>query len=217
MTKWNNKSYQKKIIDNYSFICSKCNVLTNISSGIDYYYFGNGKNAHNVVDDRFYLSAGIVTTKEYYLGDYITWKCNICEAITVSEPFNKKPVPILPNNKELFEIEKCPIKDNNLKKLIKEFYTVRNLKLNSSATLLARKILMFIAIEQKLSSENEKFIKYVDDIKNSQLVSKNWKPKIDLIRQIGNQENHKITIATDEDLENISNVLKHLLECVYLK
>jgi len=127
------------------------------------------------------------------------------------------PKSIVPKSSEYSEIKEITnIKDEILKELIKEFYSAKKLSLRSAATLLARKILMHIAVDQKLAKEGVNFLEYVSVLKESDLIGRNWKNRIDRIRQLGNDETHNIKIASPEELDNISEVIKNLLSNIYL-
>ncbi len=201
--KWNNEWREDIAISFHSYLCGECDTLTNLESGADYIYFAS--------DNRPNTGTG------WYSKDYVSWKCNRCLSINLNQADSSIPKSIIPKSKEYSEIKEITnIDDEILKELIKEFYDAKNLSLRSAATLLARKILMHIAVEQKLADEGIQFVLYVNALKESDLIGRNWKSRIDKIRNLGNEENHNIKIASIEELDNISEVIKILLSNIYL-
>ncbi|WP_027063297.1 DUF4145 domain-containing protein [Mesoplasma seiffertii] len=214
---WKAEVKENYAIDNHTYMCGKCNVMFSLQSGIDYIYFGGNQYDDDFFKEQTFLHNSLdLWDYTFYEGDYILWKCNFCRNINKNAALISSPASIVPTDKDFLEIKEYDkISEESLKKIIKEFYITRGLHLNSSATMLARKILMHIAVEQNLCQEGRKFIQYVEAIKESDLVGRNWKEKIDLIRKLGNEENHEVKVATDEELTNISNVLKNLLTNIY--
>lgn len=232
MGNWDRKNLKDLVIKNSSFLCGKCNTSTSLISGVDYFYFGNGiadnVNSQNIKlgDEKILIDRrdgrgfqDMFLIEEYFKGDFIAWKCEKCLNVNINEAISEKPKSIIPISNEyseIKEISKIPESEKNLVNLIEEFYKAKNLGFNSSATLLGRKILMHICVEQKIAEEGKKFIEYVDALKNSDLVGSKWKLKIDKIRTLGNDEAHKIKIASDDELNLVSSVIKTLLTNIYL-
>lgn len=84
----------------------------------------------------------------------------------------------------------------------------------TATVLLCRKLLMHIAVE-KGAKEGENFtyyVKYLDEKNYTPPDSKDW---VDHIRKQGNDVNHKITISTKEDAEELINFLQMILTFLY--
>ncbi|MCL8213401.1 hypothetical protein LD119_00329 [Mesoplasma sp. JKS002660] len=201
---WKNFNRERMAIQQMSYFCHNCATLTDLQSGTDYIYFACNQS-FNDTDEKFFSK------------DFISWKCNKCLLINLNVANSMIPKSIVPKSSEYSEIKEITnIKDEILKELIKEFYSAKKLSLRSAATLLARKILMHIAVDQKLAKEGVNFLEYVSVLKESDLIGRNWKNRIDRIRQLGNDETHNIKIASPEELDNISEVIKNLLSNIYL-
>lgn len=84
----------------------------------------------------------------------------------------------------------------------------------TAAVLAIRKILMHIAVE-KGAAAGQTFVTYVDH-----LVANGWappgsKPWVDHIRTRGNEENHEIVLATQDDATELLAFLEMLLTFMY--
>ncbi|WP_400255074.1 hypothetical protein [Spiroplasma endosymbiont of Cleonymus obscurus] len=99
---------------------------------------------------------------------------------------------------------------------MKEYFFSIILKHNSSATLLARKMLMHFAFELGCIEKNKDFVYYVDYIQNDGTLSKNWNNSLDIVRKLGNYENHKLKIATDKELETVKIIMEQLINSHFL-
>lgn len=84
----------------------------------------------------------------------------------------------------------------------------------TAAVLCCRKIMMHVAVAQG-ASENDTFQHYVEYLVNEQHVAKNSRGWLDYIREKGNELNHQIAIATQEDAERLMSFTEMLLRTVY--
>ncbi len=225
--KWNSKRHIDYIIAKKSFHCGKCNTLVSLAAGVDYYYFGNGisiqEGTSTKVNDLektvafIYGNASPIPFSKYFNNDFVVWKCEKCSAININDVLDSIPKSIVPVSSEFSDIKEISrIQDLDLVKLIEEFYKAKSLGFNSSATLLGRKILMHICVEQQIAKEGQKFTEYVDALKKSDLIGAKWKDKVDKLRTLGNDEAHKIKIASSDELNMISSIIKNLFTSIYI-
>lgn len=106
------------------------------------------------------------------------------------------------------------IKEPYLKQLFEEFSNCFTLGLNSAFTLLARKILMHIAVSEG-ADKNKSFKYYAEYINSENLLGKKWDKHIVAIEELGNSENHEIKIASTEELKLVKAIIIKLLENIY--
>lgn len=209
-----NKNYKTNQFNNINFKCSNC--LSNQLINDNYVYAGYCKNKiHNNDRDIIPLCHQIIVRI-----DEISFICNNknCQKISTNtlngepkynfEILSKKENDIL----KLLEEQK----QENLKNLLKEYFYALRLKHNSSATLLARKMLMNFANIIGCTDEGKNFIFYVDFIKKDGVLGKKWNPKLDLIRKLGNDETHNLKIANEKELNIIKIVMEQLINCYFL-
>jgi len=84
----------------------------------------------------------------------------------------------------------------------------------TGAVMLARKILMNLAVQHG-AEENLKFIEYVDYLSENGWVPPNGKKWVDQIRQKGNDANHELHVMNKEDAEQVLKFLSMLLKFMY--
>ncbi|MAE05337.1 MAG: hypothetical protein CMH76_03280 [Nitrospinae bacterium] len=77
-----------------------------------------------------------------------------------------------------------------------------------------RKILMAIAVQEG-AKEGENYLFYVDHIAEMGLVPPRAKGMLDKVRKLGNAENHKIAMATQEEAVELLQFLEMILKINY--
>lgn len=85
----------------------------------------------------------------------------------------------------------------------------------TSAVLLGRKLIMHLAVDIVHSAEGKKFIQYIDDLKGAGYVPPKSDKLLEYIKDLGNENNHEIKIATQEEAERMINFVEILLIFMY--
>lgn len=85
---------------------------------------------------------------------------------------------------------------------------------NTAAVLLARKLLMNIAVAQQ-APIGKKFIEYVEYLASNGYVPPNGKGWVDHIRTKGNEAAHEIHLMAPEDAEELIVFIEMLLKFIY--
>ncbi|WP_144462602.1 DUF4145 domain-containing protein [Bacillus pumilus] len=101
----------------------------------------------------------------------------------------------------------------NIEKLYEEVRSCYSIGSFNAAVLLARKLLMIIAVD-KGADEGKKFQFYVDYL-SSQFIAPNNRSWVDKIRLTGNIATHEIPDINKEDAEKILLFVEMLLRLVY--
>lgn len=86
---------------------------------------------------------------------------------------------------------------------------------DTSAVLLARKLIMHLAVDKAGATEGEKFVQYVDHLKKSGYVppsSDSWLTKI---KNAGNEKNHELKLATSDEAIIHQKFIELLLSFMY--
>lgn len=84
----------------------------------------------------------------------------------------------------------------------------------TSAVLAMRKLLMHIAVEQG-AEEGKSFVSYVEFLDENHWIPPNGKEWVDAIRKGGNEANHEIVVATEDDAKQLLDFVEMLLKFVY--
>lgn len=148
----------------------------------------------------------------YYLNsgyeDIYIYKCPQCS----------NPIIYNSNSKETFpgamygrEVKGLP---ENIQTLYDECRTNYSNKCYTSSQMIARTLLMHIAVEQG-AKEGETFAKYIDYLENNGFIPPNGKKWVDFIRKSGNVANHQIVIKEKEETEKVITFLSSLLLFIY--
>ncbi len=148
----------------------------------------------------------------YYLNssyeDIYIYKCPQCS----------NPIIYNSNSKETFpgamygrEVKGLP---ENIQMLYDECRTNYSNKCYTSSQMIARTLLMHIAVEQG-AKEGETFAKYIDYLENNGFIPPNGKKWVDFIRKSGNVANHQIVIKEKEETEKVITFLSSLLLFIY--
>jgi hypothetical protein len=85
----------------------------------------------------------------------------------------------------------------------------------TGAEMIARKILMHVAVESCGSQSGQSFVSYVSDLESHNYLPPNLKPVIDRIRTRGNEANHEVPSSTQEEAATTLRIVQYLLETVY--
>ncbi|WP_338972009.1 DUF4145 domain-containing protein [Spiroplasma endosymbiont of Panorpa germanica] len=149
---------------------------------------------------------------------YIVWICSRCNRVNLNMNGNIKPISLIPTYESLDilkKLDKC--EDSNLIKLFNEFIKCANLKFNSAAAMLGRKILAHLVQSETKFNFDKKmsFQTCVEAIEKSGILGNKWKQKLESLRKIGNAENHQIKIATDEEINLVKSIIEGLIDNIY--
>lgn len=109
------------------------------------------------------------------------------------------------------EIEHLP---EGIEKVYIELRDCMSHQLYTAGVLLARKLLMNIAVDSG-AKEGENFVTYVDFLETEGFIPKNGKDWVDAIRQAGNIATHKIPSIDKELAEEVVTFLVFLLRIKY--
>lgn len=133
-------------------------------------------------------------------------------------PFCKNPVIYFNESKETIsgakygrEIKNLP---ENIATLYDECRTCYANQCYTSSQMIARTLLMHIAVEQG-AEEGLSFAKYVDYLDSNGYIPPNGKQWVDFIRTSGNVANHEIVIKEKEETEKVISFLSTLLLVIY--
>ena len=85
---------------------------------------------------------------------------------------------------------------------------------NTAAVLLSRKLLMHIAVEQG-AEEGKQFAHYVTYLTEKGFVPPNANKLLEFIRQIGNQKNHEIVLASAIEAKKTLKFIESILQFAY--
>jgi len=149
----------------------------------------------------YYNSSGVRTAA-------IIYKCPLCKnPIIYFNDYNET----IPGAKYGREIKNLPA---NIETLYDECRTCYANQCYTSSQMIARTLLMHIAVEQG-AEEGLSFAKYVDYLDDKGYIPPNGKPWVDFIRKTGNVANHEIVIKEKEETEKVISFLSTLLLVIY--
>lgn len=173
-------------IEGESFDCGYCNSLTAPAHG----YVTKGYNIND-----FFLGARILI-------------CPNCKNPTFIDEFNTQ----FPSaNNIMSNIKYLP---DEVQELYKEVCDSFSVHAYTGASILARKMIMNIAIEKE-AKEDKKFAYYVEFLVENAVVPKSAEKWLNTIRKNGNEAAHKTQKSSMEETEKIINFLEILLRSVY--
>ena len=135
-------------------------------------------------------------------------ECPACHSPTI---YNFRTGATSPIGKALRSVENVP---DSINAIYKEIRTGISAGCYTSSVILARTILMYIAVE-KGAEENKSFQFYVDYIISKGYVPPDSESWIDKIRKMGNNAVHRLEIWKKEDAELIGKFLMYLLIFIY--
>jgi len=102
----------------------------------------------------------------------------------------------------------------NIQTLYDECRTNYSNKCYTSSQMIARTLLMHIAVEQG-AKKGDTFAKYIDYLDSNGYIPPNGKKWVDFIRKSGNVANHEIIIKEKEETEKVITFLSSLLLFIY--
>ncbi|WP_295095257.1 DUF4145 domain-containing protein [Ruminococcus sp.] len=148
----------------------------------------------------------------YYLNsgyeDIYIYKCPQCSNPII---YNSNSEETFPGAMYGREVKGLP---ENIQTLYDECRTNYSNKCYTSSQMIARTLLMHIAVEQG-AKEGETFAKYIDYLDNNHYIPPNGKDWVDFIRKSGNVANHEIIIKEKEETEKVITFLSSLLLFIY--
>lgn len=109
------------------------------------------------------------------------------------------------------EVKSLP---ENIQLLYNECRTCYANQCYTAAQMIARTLLMHIAVEQG-AEEGWSFVKYVNYLDDNGYIPPNGKKWVDYIRTSGNVANHEIVIKEKEETEKVITFLSTLLLVIY--
>lgn len=179
-------------------------------------YWVDTKYINNVKYDCGYCNAFVAPQEAYPSKEYLLHDGRLGAVILIC-PGCKSPTYISRGGRQhpvkniMKDIKHLP---SELQELYKEVCDSFSVHAYTGASILARKMIMNIAIEKK-AKENKKFVEYVEFLVNEAVVPQSTKKWLELIRKNGNDAAHKTHKASKEDTEKIINFLEILLRSVY--
>jgi hypothetical protein len=191
--------------------CHKCGILVDTDTLILKNFL-----IKDVERMSMYHSGAPVRVGEYD-NYYVVWLCPDCESINLNCSLNNEVITLIPkfnNNGVYGKLLNC--EDDDLKKLFDDFNTCLQIGLTSPAVLVARKILMHLAVSETNCDTNLKFVDYINELDKSGILGKKWKDKLELLRRLGNEENHEIKIASIDDADLVNEIIVGLIDNIYL-
>ena len=147
----------------------------------------------------------ILAGKQLWLNIY---KCPHCGNPIIYCVRNGETLPGTPYGRNIKNLPE------NISVLYDECRTNYSNQCYTSAQMIARTILMHIAVEQG-ADENLSFAKYVEYLDSKGYIPPNGKGWVDFIRTSGNQANHEIIIKEKVETEKVISFLSMLLLFIY--
>lgn len=148
-----------------------------------------------------------INDKNNYRIGYIYVCPNCGEIILYNRIYNE----VFPQAKFGDSFSKLPKDVNKIYEECRDCYSVGAY---TSVLLLARKLLMHIAVDCS-AEEDKSFAEYVNYLDENHFVPPNSRSLLDFIRKQGNEPNHQIVIKTKEDAEKILKFMSIILTFVY--
>lgn len=136
------------------------------------------------------------------------YMCPLCKNPILYFVESTETIPGAPYGRE---IKNLP---DNIQTLYNECRTCYANQCYTSAQMIARTLLMHIAVEQG-AEEGSSFARYVTYLDEKGYIPPNGKKWVDYIRTSGNVANHEIVIKEKEETEKVINFLSTLLLVIY--
>lgn len=86
---------------------------------------------------------------------------------------------------------------------------------NTSAVLLARKLIMHLAVDKAGAKEGETFVEYINHLKSSGYIPPKSNSWLEKIKNDGNEKNHELKLSTSEESETHLKFIELLLSFMY--
>ncbi|WP_295093451.1 DUF4145 domain-containing protein [Ruminococcus sp.] len=187
LSKYAIKYNNSEHIPSTPFTCGYCKNL--IAPDLGYRISSSGQAGNQITRALIYMCPYCKNPSIYYLD----------EKEVVPGSFFGREVKGLPENIQTL-YDECRINYSN--------------KCYTSSQMIARTLLMHIAVEQG-AKEGETFAKYIDYLNTSGFIPPNGKKWVDFIRKSGNVANHEIIIKEKEETEKVITFLSSLLLFIY--
>ena len=136
------------------------------------------------------------------------YKCPLCTNPIIFNSYTKEAFP---GNMFGREVKGLP---ENIQTLYDECRTNYSNKCYTSSQMIARTLLMHIAVEQGADA-GKTFAYYIDYLDNNHYIPPNGRDWVDFIRTSGNVANHQIVIKEKEETEKVITFLSSLLLFIY--
>ncbi|UDB49877.1 DUF4145 domain-containing protein [Bacillus safensis] len=150
-------------------------------------------------------------TSEYNISEYHVVPriliCPNCNKATYLDEFNQQYPPA----NSMRNIKHLP---SDVQELYKEVCDSYSVHAYTGASILARKMIMNVAVEKE-AKKGKNFVYYVEFLVDNAVVPKSTKKWLDAVRENGNEAAHETQKSSREDTEKIINFLEILLRSVY--
>ncbi len=174
-------------IPSHPFVCGYCKNTIAPDTG---YRIGYA-NSHTFIEDKAYI-----------------YKCPFCNNPSF---YFLKDNETVPGSSFGREVKGLP---ENIQTLYNECRICYTNQCYTSSQMIARTLLMHIAVEQG-ADEDKSFKYYVDYLSDNNFIPPNGKQWVDFIRESGNVANHQIVIKEKEETEKVITFLSSLLLFIY--
>lgn len=182
------KYYDSRNVKSYPIVCGYCGQ--SVAPNVGYLITHNNKHES--------VSTTIATV----------YQCPLCKnPIIYFNDYNET----IPGAKYGREIKNLPA---NIATLYDECRTCYANQCYTSSQMIARTLLMHIAVEQG-AEEGWSFARYVNYLDDKGFIPPNGKQWVDFIRNSGNVANHEIVIKEKEETEKVISFLSTLLLVIY--
>lgn len=161
-----------------------------------------GYCGQNVAPNTGYLIRAELEDKGY------VYQCPLCKNPILYFVDTNETIPGAPYGRE---IKNLP---DNIQALYSECRTCYANQCYTSSQMIARTLLMHIAVEQG-AEEGLSFARYVTYLDEKGYIPPNGKKWVDYIRTSGNVANHEIVIKEKEETEKVITFLSTLLLVIY--
>ena len=158
-----------------------------------------------------YCGRMIAPDSGYKIDAYNTtyiYKCPCCDNPIIYNSSNQETIPGAMYGRDIKSLPE------NIQILYDECRTNYSNKCYTSSQMIARTLLMHIAVEQG-AKDGETFAKYIDYLDSNGFIPPNGKQWVDFIRKSGNVANHEIVIKEKEETEKVITFLSSLLLFIY--
>lgn len=183
---------------------------------MEYGYWEGVRNIENEKYECGYCNALVAPREAYLSKEFLLTQGGLGAFILIC-PGCQSPTYISRNQIQypvkniMKDIKHLP---DDVQDLYKEVCDSFSVHAYTGASILARKMIMNIAME-KQAEKDKKFVEYVEFLVKESVVPKSTKKWLDLIRKNGNEAAHEPQKSSAEETEKIINFLEILLRSVY--
>lgn len=157
-----------------------------------------------------YCGAHVGTHRGFYHKDHHSYRvyvCTNCGRPTFFGDSTQTPGSLLGRN-----IGKLP---ENVERLYIEINKAIQNGLHTSAILSGRKLIMHLAVDVAGAEPGLNFVDYISHIKDSGYIPPNGEQLLEYIRTLGNQNNHEIIFADEDQANKLHKFIESLLIFMY--